>query len=574
MFKESANENRFKILGVFVLALSAFVIFRIFQISVVEHQSYLTQAEDQQRFESIDPAQRGKIYVYDNKDQNTLYPLAFDVKKYTILVVPRNVKKKEESSEKISQIVSKPSKEIFDAINNDKLYVPPIVKGLHYDTAMKVKARKISRLYIIPEYSRYYPEKTLASQVLGFVNAEGKGNYGFEGHYDRELQGTAGKTTGEKDTLGRVISLLDQKDAQDGASYVLTIDRPTQYYVEKKLDEAITKYEADSGSVVIMDIKTGGIVAMASSPDFDPNTYKDFATDQSLFTNPIISGLYEPGSIMKPITMAGAIDSGAISADSAGDFDWHVYVDGFEVKTAERKPFGHEDMTQVLINSDNVAMCWVAAQEGKENIFKYATSFGLFDKTKIDLDTEQAGYSPLPVKQWKDINSATTAFGQGVSVTPMEMLAAYATLANKGKYIYPHIVDKMIMPDGTERPVDKQEGDQVVKESTAATMATMLTKVVEQGHAKKAGVAGFKIGAKTGTAQIAENGEYLQADNALGIFNHSLAGFGPSDDPRFAMIVKLTKPKTDKYAESTSAPLFGDIASYLLNFYYKLTPQL
>jgi len=572
MHKDSASENRFKVLGIFVLILSGFTIFKLFQVSVFEHQKYLTLAEDQQRFESIDPAQRGRIYVYDSKEKDSLYPLAFDVKKYTILAVPRNIKKKDETSDKISVIVGKTSQEIFDQINNDKIYVPPIVKDLDYVTAMKIKDLKISGLYIVPEYSRYYPEKTLASQVLGFVNAEGKGNYGFEGHYDRELQGTSGKTTGEKDTLGRMISLLEQKDAQDGTSYVLTIDRSTQYYVEKKLKEAIDLHKADSGSVVIMDIKTGGIVAMASSPSFDPNNYKEFAANQGVFMNPIISHLYEPGSVFKPISMSAAIDAGTVTPETEGVFDWFTIVDGYQISTAEKKAFGKESMTQVLINSDNVAMCWVASQLGKDNLYKYINSFGFFDKTKIDLDTEQAGYSPLPLKQWKDINTANTSFGQGISVTPMELAAAYATIANKGVYIYPHIVDKIIMPDGTEKKVEKQEGSRVIKEDTANKMVEMLSQVVEQGHAKKAGVVGFRIGGKTGTAQIAENGVYLSAENALGIFNHTLAGFGPSDDPRFAMIVKLEKPKDAKYAETTAAPLFGDIASYLLNFYYKLTP--
>ena len=567
-------EQRLKIMGVIVLLASFVLIFRMFDIQVLKHDHYTALAQGQQRFEQVETAQRGKILVHDSAvDPASYYPLAFDVKKFAVWAVPHQIAKKEETATVIGQAIGVPEKDIFDTINNDKLYIPPIKRGLTLDEANAVKAKKINGVYVMPEYSRYYPEGNLAGQLLGFVNAEGEGNYGFEGHYNDELKGTAGSVTGEKDTLGRVINLLEQNNPQDGTSYVLTIDRSVQYFVEKKLAEAITTYQADSGLVAIMDVKTGGILAMASSPNYDPNNFRDYAKDNAgIYVNPAIGHLYEPGSIFKPITMAAAIDTGAITPDSSGDFDWHTYVDGFEIKTAERKAFGHENMTQVLQNSDNVAMVWVAQQLGKDNLYKYLKSFNLLDKTGIDLDTEATGYTP-PFKQWKDINRSTIAFGQGISVTPLEMLAAYGAIANNGVYVYPHVVDKMIYADGTEKQVEKQEGQRVIKSETAKAMAQMLYQTVEGGHSWRAKVPGFKIGAKTGTAQIPiPGGGYEQNDSGLGIFIHSLEGFAPVDDPQFVMLVKLDKPKTNKYAENTAAPLFGEISNFLLNYHYRLTP--
>lgn len=567
-------ERRLRVMGVIVVLIAVVLAFRLFDIQITKHSHYLALAQGQQRFEKTEMAQRGKVYVHDSfSDPNSYYPLAFDVKKFAVWIVPHQVSKKDELSKSIAELTGISSEEIFAKINNDKLYIPPIKRGLSLDEAKKVKDKKLSGVYVMPEYSRYYPEATLASQVLGFVNAEGDGKYGFEGHYNNELKGTAGNVKGEKDTLGRMINLLDQTNPKDGTSYVLTIDRSVQYFVEKKLGEALTEYQASSGSIVIMDVKTGGIVAMAGAPSYDPNNFKDYAKDNpGIFINPSIAHLYEPGSIFKPLIMSAAIDQGVVTPETKGSFDWHVWVEGYEIKTAEKKAFGEEDMTQVLQNSDNVAMVWLSEKIGKENMYKYVKAFNMLDKTGIDLDSETSGYAP-ELKRWRDINRATIAFGQGISVSPLEIVSAYAAIANKGVYIYPHIVDKMVFSDGVEKKVEKQEGERVIKSETAAAVGEMLYNVVEKGHSWRAKVPGYKIGAKTGTAQIPKaEGGYEESEDGLGIYIHSLAGFAPTNDPRFAMLVKLDRPKSAKYAENTAAPLFGQISSFLLNYYYRVGP--
>ncbi len=568
-------QRRLRSLGLIVILSALVILWRMFDVQMIKHGHYLAMAQNQQRFEKTQMAQRGKIYVYDSiSDKDKLYPLAFDVKSFSVWVVPKQISKKDIASEKLSGLIGATKESIYDLINNDKVYIPPIKRGLSLEEANKIKKEKITGVFVMPEYNRYCPEESLASHLLGFVNAEGNGMYGFEGYYDDGLKGTAGNVIGEKDTLGRVINLLEQKDAQDGTSFILTIDRGVQYFVEKQLAEAIQEYQADSGTVIVMDIKTGGIVAMASNPSYDPNNFRDYAnSNPGIFVNPAIAHLYEPGSIFKPFIMGAAIEKGKVSPDTKNVFGKVVNVDGYEIHTALDKAYGEETMTQVLVNSDNVAMVWVSEQLGKEDMYKYIKSMNFLDRTGIDIDSESAGNVP-ELKQWRNIHRATIAFGQGITVTPMEMVAAYAMIANKGVYIRPNIVDSILYPTGDKKKIEKREGERVFSPETTEKISNMLISVVEEGSAKGAQVEGFKIAAKTGTAQIAKaGGGYEDSESKLGIYNHSLAGFAPANEPRYAMLVKLEKPKSAKYAESTAGPLFGEISSFLLNYYYRLQPS-
>jgi len=565
--KQNEVQDRINILAILAIASVFIVLWRMFDLGILNQEKYIALAEGQQRFEKVDLAQRGRIYVHDRiEDKDALYPMAFDVKSFALWIVPKQVSKKEETARLVSKLIDLPKNEIYDDIDNDKLYIPPIKRGIDIDLANKIKDEKIVGVFVMPEYGRYYPEKTLASQVLGFVNADGEGNYGFEGHYDRELQGTAGKIVGEKDTLGRIISLLDQEDAKDGTSYVLTIDRSVQFFAEKTLDEAMETYGAEGGTVIAMDVKSGGIVAMASAPNFDPNTFRESAKEnQNIFINPAIAFTYEPGSVMKPIIMASALDTGVVSPDTKETFSNFTVVSGYEIHTAEDKAFGEETMTQILENSDNVGMVWVAEQLGSDNLYKYLNKFHLFDKTNIDLDTEASGYAP-PFKHWQDINRASIGFGQGISITPIELVCAYAALANNGVYVHPRVVDKIILPNGEEKSIERSEGNRVVSELTAKQIKEMLLSVMENGHGKRGRVEGFKIGGKTGTAEIANpEGGYLED-----IYNHTFIGMAPIDDPQFVLMVKLNKPQTAEFSATTAAPTFSKIASFLLNYYYRI----
>ena len=563
---------RIKLISSLFLFLAAILIVRLFQKEVVENKSYLAAAKNQQQFFQIELAQRGKIYFHDSTDDSSKnYAMAFDNKSFSLYVIPKNLKDKKIVAEKLAPFVGISEMEIYTQINNDKSYLPALKRGLSYDDADKIEALEIPGVYILPEYKRYYPESEFASQILGFVDAEGNGKYGFEGFYDKELKGSSGKITGEKDTLGQVVSLLLEEEPQDGTSFLLSIDRSVNFYMYQSLKKALEQYQAESGLAVAVDIKTGKIIAMASLPSFDPNKFSDYANagQEELFKNPVIATTYEPGSVFKPIIVASGLDSGKITPDSAGTFGATVTVQGFTIHTAEDKAFGHENIGEILKHSDNVGMVWVGSQISSPTIFDYLSKFGFAEKTGIDLTGENIGIIQ-PLRDWGEIGRATVSFGQGISVTPMQLVMAYAGIANRGLVMKPQIVDKIIQSDGNVSTVEPVESRRAISETTAADLTKMLIGVVEEGYGKKAGVAGFWVAGKTGTAQIPNpDGRGYQE----GVFNHSFAGFAPADNPRFAMLVELNKPKNAKFAESSAAPVWGNIASYLLNYYYRIAPN-
>jgi len=563
---------RIKLVAFFFLFLILALVIRLFQKQILEHTTYQAQAKNQQQFSQIELAQRGKIYFHDSSDDPAKsYAMAFDSKSFSLYLIPKDIADKHKIAAKLARFAEVPEIELYNLINNDKSYIPAVKKGLSYDQANQIERLDITGVYVLPEYKRYYPEGDFAGQILGFVNAEGDGKYGFEGFYDKELKGSSGKITGEKDTLGRVISLLNEEAPTDGTSYLLSIDRPVNFYIYRALKKAVLDYQAESASAVVVDIKSGKVIAMAGVPTFDPNKFQDYANagQDELFKNPLIAGSYEPGSIFKPIIVASGLDSAKITPDSASTFGATVDVQGFTIHTAEERAFGQENIGDILKHSDNVGMVWVGSQIGSPTINDYISKFGFSEKTGIDLSGENVGIIQ-PLRDWGEIGRATISFGQGISVTPIQLVMAYAAVANKGVLLKPQVVDKIIPDGGKILSVDPVKVRQVISENTASQLTQMLIAVVEEGYGKKAGVPGFWLAGKTGTAQIADptTGKYLE-----GVFNHSFAGFAPADDPKFAMLVELDKPKNAKFAESSAAPVFGDIASYLLNYYYRIAPN-
>jgi len=558
--------------GFFIIALAFILMYRMAEIGVLRHGHYLALAQNQQRFEETETASRGRVLVQDSvSDPDIYYPLAFDVKSFSVWAVPNQIKDKRAVAAALAGPLEMSESDIYKAIDNNKLYIPPLKKGLNLDKADSESTKSLTGIFVMPEYSRYYPEGSLASQLLGFVNSEGKGNYGIEGYYNSELTGKNGDIVGEKDTFGRMISMLSQTNPQNGTSYVLTIDRSVQYFVEQKLAQAITDTQAESGTVIVMDVATGGILAMANNPSFDPNNYRETAnTNQALFANPAISSLYEPGSIFKPLIVSAALNSGTVTPETTNTFGTTVEVDGYTIHTAEGKAFGTENVAQILQNSDNVGMVWLADQMGNDTMSNYIQKYGFGGKSGIDLSGEESGQVPK-VKNWRNINRATIAFGQGISVTPMQMVAAYGAIANGGKYIYPHVIEKIIYNDETEKQIKRQEGNQIISSQTATELRAMLANDVLHYQSLGAKIKGFQVGAKTGTAQIPlPTGGYLSSPDGsnLGIFIHSVCGMAPTDDPKFVMLAKLDKPKSAEFSERTAGPLFGDITSFLLNYYY------
>ena len=558
---------RLKILAAVSLLLFVASFFKLFQKQILEHKKYLELAKGQQIVKQEIIPKRGKIYV---KEGAELYPLATNLTFYSLSVVPKHLLDKTETATKLAPILGLNEKELFEKINNDKLYLPPIARKLDEERANEIKALNLPGVYLEEENVRYYPEGELAATILGFVNAEDEGQYGLEGFYNAELKGEKGILLGEKDLKGRVISFIDKSKSMDGADLILTIDRTIQYEAFRRIQEAVKKFQAVSGSIIILDPQTGAILAMASYPTFDPNKFNEVKKeDYWLFLNPIIGKTWEPGSVFKVITMAAGIDSNTITKDTTEYFDASVKIGGYEIWTYDKKPHGRQNMTQVLETSNNVGAVYVIQKVGKELFYKYLNNFGFGALLGIDLDKETT--KPLREwKSWKDVELATMSFGQGIAVTPIQFITAVSAIANGGKLIRPHIVDEIVSPEGKREKIQKQEIRQVISPSSAEIVTEMMVSVVEKGHGKKARVPGYKVAGKTGTAQIPKKDEKgYEEGKSIGSF----VGFAPAENPRFVMLVKIDEPKTVEWAESSAAPVFGEMATWLLKNYLQVPPS-
>lgn len=547
-------------LTLFLFIFSA-IIFRLFEIQVLRNGYYLDLAESQHWVTRKIPAERGNIYTKDLKTGEK-YILATNKNLNMVYAIPQQIKDKGSVASELASILDMEKDEIFGSINNDKLYVP-IKHKLSDEEVEKIENSSLGGVLLVPEQWREYPESSLASHIVGFVNAEGDGQYGVEGYYNDRLKGTEGQISLERDTVGRPIAIGDRIEdpAEDGQDIVLTIDRIIQSYAEKELKEAVEKFDARSGNVIVMDPSNGDIWAMTNYPDFDPNEYNKIE-DYDIFKNTSISHIYEPGSIFKIITMAAGIDAGAVLPTSTFVDSGAVKIGGYTIRNSDGKAHGAQTMTQVLEESLNTGAYYVKEQMGNEVFYKYIERFGFGKLTGIDLGGEVE--SPLKsFESYRDINFATMTFGQGIAVTPMQFITASSVIANGGDLIRPNIVSEFIMPDGSKIKPEARLGERVIKKETANMIGAMMVSVVENGHGKTAQIDGYRIAGKTGTAEIpAKDGSgYLSGKN-IGSF----ILFAPAEDPRFIILVEIDEPKGVQWAESTAAPVAGRLAEKILNY--------
>ncbi len=401
---------------------------------------------------------------------------------------------------------------------------------------------------------------SLAAALLGFANDAGVGNYGIEGYYNKILAGQDGFEATVRDLANQPIVLSDRqrRDPVNGMTLQLSLDSTIQVVAERALADGVQKYQAESGSLIIMEPATGRIVAWADVPSYNANNFATTPTAQ--FIDPIVSDLYEPGSVMKVVTLSGALDSHAITPDYRFNETGTAVVGGYAIHNWDGRAHGMVTMTQVLENSLNVGAIKAQQLEGADHFVKYLQGFGIGSPTGIDVAAETS--APLaPVAQWKASQLATASFGQGVDTTPIEMLAAVDVAATGGNLVWPHVVDQVIDANGTHHPVQPRVIRQVVSAKTAQQMQQMMVGVVEHGSGFAARIDGFKnrIAGKTGTASIPENGSYAK-DQTIGSF----VGFVPADHPQFIMMVITRKPKVLFEGAYVAAPIWKTVASALI----------
>lgn len=557
------ERKRTRLLAFAIWIFGGLIVLRLFTLQVWGYQRYNAEAESQHTSQYKVEPDRGEIFLQDN---DGLYPIAVNKEFQMAYVVPKDVQDKEHVAREASGILNLDYDEVRDKVMKSDDPFEILKKKLSQDEIDRLKQANLEGVHLEPEKYRHYPGNELAAQVVGFANLNNEKDpgYGIEAFFNEDLQGKAGEVTQERDAAGRWIPLSDRSVVQveQGDDIVLTLDKTIQHQTEQILADSVEKYKADAASAIVLDPKTGKILAMASVPTFDPNNYRD-VTDYSVFLNPMVSLTYEPGSIMKPITMAMGLEEGKVSPTSTFVDPGVVNIAGYHIHNAEDKSYGLADMYKVLDQSINTGAIYVENLVGNEKFKSYLDKLGFGEKTGIDLPAEVVGNLHNLDNTNHEIQFYTASFGQGVSTTPIAMTMAYGALANGGMLMKPQIIQKVIKDSGQEIEIQPEEVRRVFSEETSKEMGDMLRSVVVNGHGKKADVPGYLVGGKTGTAQVAskESKGYEE-----GISIGSFVGYAPIQDPKYVVFVKLDNPKNVEWAESSAAPAFQEIMKFLLDY--------
>jgi cell division protein FtsI/penicillin-binding protein 2 len=591
------------------------VILRLFQIQVLQHGNYKALAENQYSYQSEIPAKRGDILSSDG------YVLAGARSNYLLFAEPKKIKDSKKTAEELASLfvsmrfkdvnntgdgasesdqnvavgevlekenqesTFKMSKEemfknyfedFYDALSAELFWVP-VIRDVTSEEKIMIENSGLEGLGFEEYPVRFYPEGTLASHVLGFVGSNEKGEKvgysGIEGELDEDLRGKPGKLMEETDALGNPILMGKYKRIPPvhGRDVVLTINRAIQYMAEKKLKEGVEEYNALSGTLIIMNPSTGEVIAMANYPTYNPAKFnEEEKTDEKTSRKNIekrnlaIADTYEPGSVMKPLTISGAVDLKIITPETTFVDSGPVNYSGYYIDNWDHKHYGVQTIVQLLQKSNNIGAAWVGHQVGKDNLYKYFSDFGIGSKTGIDLQGEDTGIL-RDKKEWTDIDLANISFGQGVSATPLQVLNAFNAIANGGYLIKPKIISKIIDEKG-EIEIPVKSVRKVISKETSDTMVSLLEEAAAGGEAKFFILKDYRISGKTGTAQIPEEGKYSESRTIA-----TFAGF-PTVSKAFSMLVRLEEPKESIYASETAVPLWMNIASELMKF-YGVTPD-
>jgi cell division protein FtsI/penicillin-binding protein 2 len=553
------------LLGCFFL-IGALVIFRLFYWQVLSSGQLAAMAESQHWISFEVPAERGRILAVDG------FPLVTNEEAYLVFASLPDLKEDPgEVAAKLSPFLATSSAQletelmIKQRLDRQDLAWVPLKHKLSRETKEILEKLEVEGLGFEEEQRRSYPEGSVAAHLLGFVgsdlNGREKGYFGLEGYYDLELRGHTGLLKREKDASGEPILVGEKQEEKkkDGRDLVTTIDRSVQFVLEDKLEKGLKRYGAKSGNVLVMDPETGAIVAVASRPKYDPKFFSQY--DRDLFPNPAVNFSYEPGSTFKVLIVAAALNEGAVKPETRCDqCDGPRNISGYTIETWNGEYPPEPTMVEVIEQSNNVGMVFVGESLGKERLVDYLQRFGFGEETGVDLEDEST--PPLrPLRQWGKIDVATASFGQGIAVTPIQMLRAVAAIANQGELMRPFLVQKVIDSDGTMEIKPHSDG-QVISPTTARVITEMMINAVDNGEAQWCKPEGFRVAGKTGTAQIPVAGHYDEEKTIA-----SFVGFAPADNPRFVMLVTLREPTSSPWGSETAAPLWFDIASELFTYY-------
>lgn len=548
MFIKNINK-RIKIMLLLFGFILLMVVFKVFYVQVFDYKKLSNLASDLWSRNLPIEASRGKIL-----DRNGIV-LADNVTTTSLVLVPNQIKNKREVTKELAKILNvsynEMKKHVFKNTSIERVH--PLGRRLSYEVADKIEALKFDGVYLLKEAKRYYPYKTLLAHVLGYVGIDNQGLSGLELQYDKYLTGEAGAIKYFSDAKGNKLTLSDvYVKPQDGMDLQLTIDINIQKSVERELDNVVNMMNPDMALAVVMNPKTGEVLAMSSRPTFDPNNYKNYSSEV-LSRNLPIWASYEPGSTQKIITTAASIEEKVIDIYNEHFFDsGGVTVDGARIRCWKAGGHGDQTFLQVLQNSCNPGFVLMGERLGKEKLFSYLDLFGFGQKTGIDLNGEGKGII-FPLSRVGNVELATTAFGQGISVTPIQQITAISAVLNGGNLLKPYVLASVLEPETGN--VMYQNKKTVVRKTiskeTSKTMRYALETVVALGGGKAAYIDGYRIGGKTGTAQKVKDGAYLVNNYIM-----SFVGIVPSNDPEAVLYIAIDNPKNTALLSSyTTTPI-------------------
>lgn len=559
MRKRRGYEGRFIFCGIFLgLAMCGLGV-RLGFLHVGPHDTALAAIHQNRKWTRELQVERGKIF--DRRGEENI--LALDLPVHDVCADPDTVVSSGQVvnvATELSALLGLPADELAVKLNRPGRHYSCLAQSLQEEDMLRVSERRLPGVFFQERTVRYYPHHEFLCHVLGFVNHEGFGSAGVEQRLDRFLRGCPGLLESEKNAFreemywkrGRYVAPLE------GASVYLTIDQNVQYIVEKALDHigqgSEERLRWKGAWAIVQEVRTGEILAMASRPAYDLNSFRDAADLQKL--NSAVGYVYEPGSTLKAITFAAALDEGLVTPDTVIDCENGSWMHRNRV-LHDYKPSGRLTVADGLKKSSNILTAKLSVMLGDERLYEYLHAFGLGQKLGIDLPGEEGGIL-RPLNEWSPISASRMAIGQGVAVTALQMAAIYAAIGNDGVMMRPYLVRKVVATDGTvlheRRP---EEIGSPITAKTAKTMQRLLARVTEKdGTGKRAHVDGYAVAGKTGTAQKPIPGGYSTTDHIA-----SFVGFLPADDPRIAIVVVVDEPQPIHTGGLVAAPVFQAIAS-------------
>ena len=541
--------TRIRFFFLFILCLLITIVIRVFYIQVFDYQKLSTLAESLWSRELPIGADRGTIYDRNGK------VLATNITTTSLVLIPNQIQNKEEVAEKLSEILNSDYEDMLAHVSKKTSIerVHPEGRQLSYDIASKIEELGYDGVYLVKESKRYYPYGSVLSHVLGYVGIDNQGLSGLELTYDDYLTGKNGAIKYFSDGKGNRLELSEvYEEPQDGIDLQLTIDLDIQLAAERELDNIMSKYTPEHALILAMDPDTGEVLAMASRPNFDPNNYQDYTTE-TINQNLPIWMTYEPGSTFKIMTLATSLEEQTVNLfeDTYYD-DGSVNVDGATIHCWKSGGHGAQTFLEVVENSCNPGFVELGQRLGTNTLMSYINNFGFGAKTGIDLNGESNGIL-FNIDKMGPVELATTSFGQGISVTPIQQVTAVSAAINGGTLYEPFLVKEMLEPETksviyTKEPVMRRK---VISEETSKLVRYALESVVANGSGRSAYIENYRVGGKTGTAQKVQNGVYMDGNYIL-----SFIGFMPADDPKIVVYVAIDHPQgVTQYGGVVAAPI-------------------